>query len=164
MGTSVLAIDWHEMLIPTMGLLELFIRGSVMYLAILVLLRLFRRNSGSLSTADLLVLVMIADAAQDGMAAKYNSVTEGIVLVTTIFFWNYALDWLSYRVPAIHRILEPAPVTLVLNGRLKPANLRSEMLTRDDVMEQLREQGVDSLAQVKHCCLESDGHISVVRR
>jgi hypothetical protein len=66
-------IDWHEMLVPTGSLVELILRASIMYLLILAGFRIFRRDAGSLSVSDLLVVVLIADAAQNGMAGEYKS-------------------------------------------------------------------------------------------
>lgn len=160
----MLPINWHDMMIPGVALVELIIRGSVMYLVIFGIMRVFRRNQGGLNTADLLVVVMIADAAQNAMSAGYNSVTEGVVLVVTIFAWDFMIDWLSYRFAFMHRLLAPRAVPLVVNGRLMAANLRAEMLTRGDLLAQLREHGVATLEEVKSCALESDGHISVVKR
>jgi uncharacterized membrane protein YcaP (DUF421 family) len=160
---QVLEIDWHDLFVPTVGLLELVLRGSVMYLLILAALRLFRREAGTLSTADLLVIVLVADAAQNAMASQYHSITEGAVLVATIFLWNYLLDWLAYRYRWAHRLLHSAPLPLITNGRIQRRNLRAEMMTLGDLMEQLREQGVEHVAQVKRCCLESDGRLSVIR-
>ena len=117
-----------------------------------------------MSTADLLVIVLVADAAQNAMAAEYKSITEGIVLVATIFAWNYALDWLGYRYRWVYRLLHPAPLLLVKDGRVQRRNLRSELLTLDDLREQLREQGIDDVGQVKRCYLEADGHLSVIRQ
>jgi uncharacterized membrane protein YcaP (DUF421 family) len=157
-------VDWHSLFVPSMGLLELVVRGSFMYLIILAAMRLFRREAGTLSTADLLVVVLVADAAQNAMASDYHSITEGVVLVGTIFAWNYALDWLGYRSPRVYRLLHPPPLVLVKDGRIHRRNLRTEMLTLDDLKEQLREQGVEDVAQVKQCFLESDGHLSVIKR
>ena len=157
-------IDWHALLVPTVSLLELVLRGSVVYLIILVALRFFRREAGALSTADLLVIVLVADAAQNAMASEYHSITEGVILIATIFAWNYLLDWLGYRYRWVHRLLHPAPLLLVKNGRIQRRNLRAEMLTLADLSEQLREQGIDDLAQVKRCYLEADGHLSVIKQ
>ena len=156
-------IDWHTLFTPTVSLLELVFRGSVVYLTVLIALRLFRREAGALSTADLLVVVLVADAAQNAMASEYHSITEGFVLVVTIFAWNYILDWLGYRHPWIHRLLHPAPLLLVKDTRIQRHNLRAEMLTVDDLKEQLREQGVEKLAQVKRAYLEADGRLSVLK-
>lgn len=103
----ITAVDWHALFVPTVSLLELILRGSVMYLAVFAAMRVFRRESGALSTADLLVVVLVADAAQNAMASEYHSLTEGAVLVATIFAWNYGLDWLGFHFPGVHRLLNP---------------------------------------------------------
>jgi len=159
-----MSIDWHELLVPSVSLAELVLRGSAMYLFILAAMRLFRREAGALGTADLLVIVLVADAAQNAMAAEYHSLTEGVVLVATIYGWNYLLDWLAFRSPAVYRLLNHAPLPLVRDGRVLRKNMRSEMLTLEDLMEQLREQGVERVADVKRCFLESDGRLSIIRR
>lgn len=159
---SFMQIDWRALVVPTVGLAELFIRGSVMYLGMLILMRLLRRQKGALNTADLLVLIVIADAAQNGMASEYTSLTEGLFLVGTIFLWDYGLDILAYRWPRFRRVLHEPPLALITNGRLQHHNLRREMLTKEDVLEQLRERGIDDIRRVKQCCLEADGHFSVV--
>ena len=162
--TGLLSIDWHEMFTPTVSLLEIVLRGTIIYLTILLLLRVFRREAGAMSTADLLVIVLVADAAQNAMAADYKSITEGAVLVATIFAWNYLLDWLAYRYKPVYRLLHPSPLLLVKEGVVLRRNLKSELLTLDDLMEQLREQGVSDVKQVQRCYLEADGHLSVLRR
>jgi uncharacterized membrane protein YcaP (DUF421 family) len=156
-------IDWHSMFVPSLNPLELVVRGSAVYLVILAFLRFFRREAGALSTPDLLVIVVVADAAQNAMGSEYRSITEGLVLVATIFGWNYLLDWLAFRFQWMHRLLNPPPLLLVNAGRIQVRNLRTEMLTRGDLMEQLREQGVEHPSQVKRCYLEGDGRLSVIR-
>jgi len=155
------AVDWHQMFVPTGSLLELVVRGSLMYLLILAGFRTFRRDAGSLSVSDLLVVVLIADAAQNGMAGEYKSLTEGVVIVATIFAWNYALDWLAYRSRFVYWLLHPPSLLLIRNGQIQFRNLRSQLITKDDLLEQLREQGV--VTRVKKCFLESDGRMSVIR-
>jgi uncharacterized membrane protein YcaP (DUF421 family) len=161
---SVTAVDWRVLLVPSVGLLELVLRASAMYVFVFVAMRLFRRQAGALNTADLLVAVLVADAAQNAMASEYRSLTEGVVLVATIFGWNYGLDWLAYRFRPVHQLLNPAPLLLIENGRIQWANLRTEMLTKADLTEHLREQGVADISEVRQCYLESDGHLSVIKR
>ena len=156
-------VDWHALFVPTESLLELMIRGSAMYLLVFAALRFFRRESGSLGTADLLVLVLVADAAQNAIASEYTSLTEGIVLVGTIFGWNFLLDWLAFHFPWAHKLIHGDPLPLVEKGRVQWKNLRREFLTLGDLMEQLRQQQVEDVSEVKRCFLESDGHLSVVK-
>ena len=161
--SATYAIDWHQIFVPTGSLLELVVRGSLMYLLILAGFRIFRRDAGSLSVSDLLVVVLIADAAQNGMAGEYKSLTEGVVIVATIFAWNYVLDWLAYRSRFVYWLLHPPSLLLIRDGQIQFRNLRSQLITKDDLLAQLREQGVESAARVKKCFLESDGRMSVIR-
>jgi uncharacterized membrane protein YcaP (DUF421 family) len=163
MSPTHLAIDWHQIFVPSGSLLELVVRGSLMYLLILTGFRIFRRDAGSLSVSDLLVVVLIADAAQNGMAGEYKSLTEGVVIVATIFAWNYALDWLAYRSRFVYWLLHPPSLLLIQDGKVQHRNLRSQLITRADLLEQLREQGVEDIGSVKKCFLEGDGRMSVIR-
>lgn len=155
-------IDWHALLIPELSLLEIFLRGTVMYLAIFVLFRFLKRDAGEIGIADLLVVVLVADAAQNAMASDYHSLTEGLLLVGTIVFWNFSIDWLGYKFPKFGELIYPRPTLLVNNGRMLRHNMRTQMLTDEELMSQLRQQGVENLAEVKKAYIEGDGHISVI--
>jgi uncharacterized membrane protein YcaP (DUF421 family) len=160
---SLLRIDWNAVFVPTVSLAEVVLRGTFVYLLLFFVLRVLRREAGALGISDLLVVVLIADAAQNAMASEYKSVTEGAVLVLTIVAWDYTLDWLGYRFPAVQRLLRPAPLPLVKDGRILRQNLRKEMITIEELMSQLREQGVEKVEEVKRCRIEGDGRISVIR-
>jgi uncharacterized membrane protein YcaP (DUF421 family) len=160
---SIFQIDWKSVFVPTESLAEIVLRGSVIYIMLFALLRLLRREAGLISITDLLVVVLIADAAQNAMAAEYKSVTEGAVLVGTIAMWDYGLDWLGYRFKFFERLLRPEPLPLIKNGKMMRRNMRQELITEDELMSQLRQQGIEDILQVKKCCLEGDGRVSVIK-
>lgn len=156
-------VDWKSIFVPSLSLAEVVLRGSFVYLFLFIILRLMRREAGALGTSDLLVVVLIADAAQNAMANNYSSITEGAVLVGTIAAWDYFLDWIAFRSPSLRRLLRPAPLPLIKNGRMLRRNMRQEMISEEELMAQLREQGVDDIKDVKKCCLEGDGTVSVIK-
>src|SRR6188474_337996 len=89
--SAAVNVDLAQLFTPSLSIVEIFIRGSIMYLALFAMLRLTRgRYAGGLSMADLLVIVLIADAAQNALAGDYTSITDGLVLVGTIVGWAYA--------------------------------------------------------------------------
>lgn len=156
-------VDWNSVFVPSVGVVEIILRGTLVYLMLFVLLRVLRREAGVIGIADVLVIVLIADAAQNAMASEYKSITEGAILVSTIAFWDYTLDWLGYRFPRFQRFVRPAPLLLIKDGRMIRKNMRREMITEEELISQLREQGVENVSEVKKCYLEGDGHISVIK-
>jgi uncharacterized membrane protein YcaP (DUF421 family) len=158
-----LGVKWESIFVPSGSVIEIILRGSLIYLFLFFLMRILRRQAGAIGISDLLVVVLIADAAQNAMANEYHSFTEGAILILTIFFWDYFLDWLSYRVPRLRLYLRPAALSLIKDGKLQRNSLRQEMITLEELMGQLREQGVEKVEEVKNCYLEGDGHISVIK-
>lgn len=118
---------------PSLHIGEIILRGTIVYLFLFVLLRLLRRGAGTIGISDLLVVVLIADAAQNAMASEYKSITEGLILVTTIVAWDYFLDWLGYRYPTIRPLVHPSPSLLIKDGRIQKRNLRREMITDEQI-------------------------------
>lgn len=161
---KLLKVDWQSVFVPHESLLEILIRGTIMYLAIFLLLRIFRRQAGSFSIADLIVIVVIADAAQNGMAGDSKSVTESILLIGTIIFWDFFLDWLGFKSKFFQKIVEPEKLKVIENGRFLRRNMDSEMITTEELESQMREQGIEKVSEVKVAYLESDGHFSFIRK
>lgn len=157
------SVNWQELFVPQTSLVEIFIRGTLTYLALFCFLRFMRKEMGAMGITDVLVIVLVADASQNAMAGDYKSITEGIFLVLTIAGWDYLLDFLGYRFKTFERILRPPALCLVKDGKLNRKNLRSEMITLEELTSQLREQGIEDLKQVKECRLEGDGNISVIK-
>lgn len=145
-------------------LLELVLRGTLVYWLLFSIFRfLLRRDVGAVGIADVLLLVVIADAAQNAMSGGYQTVTEGAILVLTIAGWNWLLDFLSFHFAAVRRFTTPSRLTLVRAGVLQRRNLRREYITLEELQEKLREQGIEKMSEVKAAYLEGDGQISVVR-
>ncbi|MBS1833834.1 MAG: DUF421 domain-containing protein [Acidobacteria bacterium] len=142
---------------------ELIIRGTLMYWFLFLLFRFgLRRDAGSVGLADVLLVVIIADAAQNGLAGDYKSIPEGMLVVGTIAFWNVAIDWASFRSSAFRRFAQGSPRPLIHAGKLQRANLRRELISTEELMSKLREEGCDDVRQIKVAFLEPDGQISIV--
>jgi uncharacterized membrane protein YcaP (DUF421 family) len=161
---TILQIDWRSIFIPSTSIAEIFLRGTLVYLFLFFILRILRREAGAIGISDLLVVVLIADAAQNAMASEYKSVTEGAVLVGTIALWDYFLDWLGYRFPAFQRLLRPKSLLLIKDGRMLKRNMRQEMITEEELIGQIRQQGAERVSEVKKAYLEGDGNISVIKK
>ena len=158
-------VDWYHIFVPSIPVAELVIRGSVVYLMLFTILRFLpNRQVGAVGIADLLVVVLFVDAAQNAMASNYTAITDGLILVVTIILWSYLFNWLGYRFRGFQRFLHRPPLALVRHGRLLRLNMERELLTQDELMSLLRKQGVQKLDDVKLAFMEPDGSISVITR
>ncbi len=147
------------------AVLEIFARGSIVYLALFFILRIIpNRQVGAVGLTDLLFVVLVANALQNAIAKDYTSITDGFILVGTIVFWSYTLNWLGYKSERFRRWLRAESPSLVEDGKPVAENLRRQLITEDELMSHLRLQGVDDLAEVKQARIEADGRISVVER
>ena len=157
-------VDFAELFIPSGSIVAIILRGTLTYFALLALLRIFPREPGKVGLADMLLVVILADASQNAMAGEYKSVTEGVVLVATLVFWNFFFDWLAFHWPPFRHVLEPAAMLLIQNGRMLKRNMRKEMITEEELRSQLRQHGVMNISDVREARMESDGNISVVKK
>jgi uncharacterized membrane protein YcaP (DUF421 family) len=158
-------MDWHAAFGLEVPPLELVVRGSAMYLFLFVIFRVvIKRRVGGVGMADILVLVIVSDAAQNGMSGTYTTVTEAFIVVGTIIAWNVAFDWLAFAVPSIRSLLEPPPLLLIDHGRILWRNLRRELVTESELRSKLRECGIEDPSEVLRAYMEPDGQVTVIKK
>lgn len=157
-------IDWAKLAIPGGSIAEMFVRGTVIYLVLFLVMRFLpRRTMGGVGPSDLLIVVLIADAVEQGMAGRYESITEGLALAGTLIFWAMLIDWLDYRFPKLH-ISDGKQVPIIRDGRMIERNMARQNITEDEVLAQLRLYGLSSTRGVEAAYLEGDGRFSVILR
>lgn len=156
-------MSWSRMFVPHDSLLDSVIRGTVTYIGLFAILRLVRNRSvGGLGVSDLLLVILVANALQNGLIGKGSSLTEGAVSALTVFFWAHVTDWLAFRFPRLRRLVHSRPVAVIRAGRVLPEGLRREMLTREALEAQLRINGVADPGAVREAFVEENGQLSVV--
>jgi uncharacterized membrane protein YcaP (DUF421 family) len=157
--------NWAKLFVPQMSLPEILIRGTVIYLSVVTALRLImKRQAGKVSMSDLLVVMLVAGICRNPLIADDYSITDGVLIMLTILFWSFALDWLSYHIPFVHSLSHPKPVPLIQDGVVLKENLAGELMTQQQLISKLRLNGVNDPKVVAEAWMEGDGHVSVVRR
>ncbi len=139
------------------------VRTLVVYLALLVGLRLAgKRELGQMTPFDLAVLLVISNAVQNAMVGPDTSLSGGLLAAATLLVANWLVDRLGLRSVWLRERLIGNPTLLVHDGTYVATHLRTEGVTEAEVMQALREHGVDDLRTVKLAVLEVDGTISVI--
>jgi len=157
--------SWADVLGPSVPLLEIFVRGTILYLAIFVLMRVAgKRQGGVHSLTDLLVVVLVAEAASAGLIGEGTAIVDSTLLVATILFWSVTIDVVAYHVPALRPLLLSKPTPLVRNGVINDRALRRQYMDRDELISELRLHGITDVSDVARAYLEPNGMISVIQR
>lgn len=155
--------DWSVLFTTDTPWLELVLRGTVVFFALLVLMRFVgQRESSGLGVSDLLVVVMVGAALGDSLTGGGDNIADGLVPVVTVMFWSMVMDALTYRWPRLTRLLKGRARPLILNGTLDRSALRREFISEDELGAQLRTHGLTEVSQVRRAYLEANGEISIL--
>ena len=144
---------------------EFVLRGLVVYVAVVMLLRMTgKRQVGQLASIDLVLLMLLANAVQNSMNAGDNSVSGGFVLVMTLIAINGLASYLTSRNKRVELLLDGKPRILVNHGVPDPDVLRSERISHHELMAAVRQAGITEIEQVRVAILEANGRINVIAR
>jgi uncharacterized membrane protein YcaP (DUF421 family) len=153
------------MFMPTLPIWELIARGAIVFLAVLVLLRLFgKRQVGQMTPYDLAVLLLISEAVSNGLRADDNSVSAGVIVVATMLGLNLAISFVSARSKIVDRLVEGTPEVLIRDGHVDYQKLWDTNVSKADLLAALRMQGCASPHEAEFAVLETNGHISVKKK
>jgi uncharacterized membrane protein YcaP (DUF421 family) len=150
-----LAIPWSEFIV----------RGVVVYVFLIVLLRVTgKRQVGQLAPFDLVLLLVLSNAVQNSMNGGDNSLVGGLISATTLVALNYVVGALTYRSKTLEALIEGRPQLLIHNGRLFEEVMRNAKLTHHELNAALRRGGCACVDDVHTAILENNGSISVTAK
>lgn len=158
-------MDWAELMVPTVSVWDLIVRGTITFLGLMLLFRLVgRREAGGLGMTDLLVILLAVDAASSGLLGESESLGDSAILVLTVVFWSVLVDALSWRWPAMGTLFKAPPRPIIQDGRLNHRAMRRELMSSEELESQLRLHGVHEISEVERAFIEPNGMVSIVTK
>ena len=143
--------------------MDLAIRAVVLFSFVFLVTRIIgRRELSSLEPFDLILLIVIGDAIQQGLTQDDYSVTGALIVVGTFAIMQITVSFLSYRFPQVRPALDGEPIVIVQDGTPIEKNLKRERITIEEVMVEVRQQQIATIDQVAWAVLETSGKISVI--
>jgi uncharacterized membrane protein YcaP (DUF421 family) len=143
--------------------MDIALRAVFLYAFIVLLMRVTgRRELSTLSAIDLVLLIILGDAIQQGLTQDDYSVTGAVIVVSTIAALQVGTSYVSFRSRRARRVLEGEPIVIVQDGKLIERNMRRERLTEDEVAEEMRAQQIASVEDVEWGILETNGTMSFI--
>ena len=141
---------------------ELILRGVIIYVFLIVLLRFTgKRQIGQLAPFDLVLLLVLSNAVQNAMTGGDNSVLGGLLSATVLVALNWAAGFATFKSRKLERLIEGRPEVLIHNGRIFTDVMEREKLTHHELNAALRAAGCASAEEVHYAILENNGGISV---
>ena len=145
--------------------MDLVLRAAVVFVFVVILTRIIgRRELGSLAPIDLILLIILGDALQQGLTQDDYSLTGAVLVVGTLAVLQVFTSWVSFRFPHTRRVLEGEPLIVVEDGKPIERNLRRERLTVEEVAESARLKEIGSLDEIRWAVLERNGEISFIKK
>jgi uncharacterized membrane protein YcaP (DUF421 family) len=154
-----------HLLVSDAGAGALILRAVVVYVFLIVALRVAgRRELAQMTSADLVLLLLISNAVQNAINAGDNSLVGGLVSATTLVVLNWGVGYAAWRWRGAERLLQGRPLRIVTDGRVHLGAMRRELITASELRSALRKQGILRISDCQKVVLEPDGTLSAVRR
>jgi uncharacterized membrane protein YcaP (DUF421 family) len=144
-------------------MLTAMIRTAILYLLLILGLRLTgKRQIGELEPVELVLTMLLSDLASVPMQDFNIPLLHGGVPIVTLLSLSTLLSYGSLRSVRLRRLICGEPALIIHNGRVLQTAMRRNRLTLDELLEELRGQGITDMKTVKHAVLETSGKLSVL--
>jgi uncharacterized membrane protein YcaP (DUF421 family) len=155
---------WQDLFHPGIPAAEKIVRTIVVYFFLIIGLRVAgKRELTQLNPFDLVVLLLLANTVQNAIIGEDNSLVGGILGAATLLALNAILVRALFHWGKLDKI-EGQPDLLIRNGRIVRPHLERELITLHELEAAARRQGIESLAHVKHCRLETGGALTFIQK
>jgi uncharacterized membrane protein YcaP (DUF421 family) len=143
--------------------MDLTIRAVVLFFFVFLITRVIgRRELSSLEPFDLILLIVMGDAIQQGLTQDDYSVTGALIVIGTFASLQVVVSYISFRFPRTRPVLDGEPLVIVQDGSAIEKNMKRERITLEEVMVEARQQQVGSLDDIAWAVLETSGKISII--
>ena len=141
---------------------NIIIKTILLYFFIVIVYRIMgKKEVGQLSIIDLIVSILIAELAAISIENYDSSIFISIIPITCLVIIEISFSFIGIKNSKIKKIIDGSPIVIIKNGKLNFESMRKLRYSLDDLISQLREQGIKSIEEVNYAVLENNGKLSV---
>ena len=145
--------------------MDLVLRAIVVFVFVVVLTRVIgRRELGSLAPVDLILLIILGDALQQGLTQDDYSITGAFLAIGTIAGLQVLVSYTNFRFPRLRPLIDGEPIVVVQDGKPVEHNLKRERVTVEDLLGAARRQNIGKLDDVAWGVMETSGEITFIKK
>ncbi len=155
----------EDLFVPTLSPVEVIVRAALVYLALLVLFRVFARTQMSRHAGfDVAVMFLVGTALRKTLVADDESVTTGVLSLATLFALDFAVSFLTWKRGGLAFLVEGRPIQIVKDGAPIERGLRRTRINVHELREHLRAEGTEDLSRVRAAFVERDGKLTFLMK
>jgi uncharacterized membrane protein YcaP (DUF421 family) len=145
--------------------MDIVLRGIFVFVFLYVLMRMIgRRELSSLEPFDLILLIVLGDAVQQGLTQDDYSLTGAFLAIGTIAIMQVTVSYANFRFPKLRPVLDGEPIVVVQDGKPIEKNLKRERVTIEDLAAAARQQNIAKIEEVQWAVMETSGAISFIKK
>ncbi len=143
----------------------ILLRTAIIYVALIIAMRLMgKRQIGELEVSELVTTLLISEVASLPITDAGIPVSHALIPIIALLFFEVASSMLAVTFPRLKNIFTARPTTLIRNGRFCIRAMRGARITADELIGELRQQGIIDISEVLYAILEQNGKITVVQK
>lgn len=155
-------MNYSIILMVTFMYFIMVIKTTILYFFIMFVYRIMgKKEVGQLSIVDLIVTILIAELAAISIENAESSIFVSIIPIIVLVAIQIILSYTSLKSKSFRHFVEGKPTVIIKNGRIVFSEMVKLRYSLDDLVLQLREQGINSIEEVKFAILENNGELSV---
>ena len=141
---------------------NIIFKTVLLYFFIVIVYRIMgKKEVGKLSIIDLIVSILIAELAAISIEQYDSSILISIIPITCLVLIEILFGYIGLKNSKIKKLIEGSPIVIIKDGKLNFEEMRKLRYSLDDLISQLREQGIKSIEEVNYAVLENNGKLSV---
>ena len=141
---------------------NIIFKTVILYFFIVIVYRIMgKKEVGKLSIIDLIVSILIAELAAISIEQYESSILISIIPIICLVIIEILFSYIGVKSPKFKKIIEGSPIVIIKNGKLNFEAMKKLRYSLDDLISQLREQGIKSVEEVNYAVLENNGKLSV---
>lgn len=165
MTAVLLGINYHDLFIPGIGIVEKILRPVLVYFVLIIGLRLAgKREMAQLNTFDMVVLLSLSNAVQNAIIGNDNSLSGGIIGAASLLTINFIMNKVLYHHKKLQHLFEGEADIIIKHGIVRQSRLSKELITMEELVEAAQKQGIASLSEVDEAILQPNGGLSFITK
>ena len=144
-------------------MIRIIIRTLIIYITLLIIMRIMgKRQLGELELSELVTTLLLSEIATTPITTPNTRLIDAIVPIALIAALEIIFSFIMLKFPKLKRMLTSGPSVIIQKGKIDKKEMLRSRITLDEMISQIRQNGIYDLSEVDYAILEENGKMTVV--